>query len=66
MIIVVDSDINEMELMVVLDRLEKRGTKRANIYKGNNCIWVASGSASRPLNEYFVFCDGRPVDHQMD
>ena len=66
MIRVVDKDINELELMVVLDRLEKRGTKWADIYKGNQCVWVATGSSSCPINEYFVFREGSLVDIIVD
>ena len=61
-----DKDINELELLVVLEKLRERGTQRANIYKGNGCIWVASGSSSCPINEYFIFREGRLVDIQID
>ena len=66
MIRVVDKDINELELLVVLDHLKNRGTDWASIYKGNGCIWVASGSSSRPINEYFIFKQGHLVDIQID
>ena len=66
MISVRHTDINELELIVVMDHLEKRGTKWADIYKGNDCIWVASGSSSCPINEYFIFREGRLVDIQID
>jgi hypothetical protein len=66
MISVRHQDINELELIVVMDHLEKRGTKWADIYKGNDCIWVASGSSSCPINEYFIFREGRLVDIQID
>lgn len=66
MIRIVDKDINELELLVVQDYLRNRGTEWASIYKGNDCIWVASGSASRPINEYFIFREGRLVDIQID
>lgn len=66
MIAIRDEDINELELIVVMDHLEKRGTRHASIYKGNNCIWVATGSASCPINEYFIFREGRLVDIQVD
>lgn len=66
MISVRDKDINELELLVVLEYLKKRGTNYAAIYKGNNCIWVASGSSSCPINEYFIFNQGRLVDIQID
>lgn len=61
-----DKDINELELIIVLDRLKERGTNHATIYKGNDCIWVASGSSSCPINEYFIFREGRLVDIQID
>ena len=66
MIEVRSKDINELELIVVLDHLEKRGTKSASIYSGNDCVWVASGSSSIPINEYFIFREGKLVDIQID
>ena len=66
MIQVRDKDINELELLVVLDHLKHRGTEYANIYKGTGCVWVATGSSSRPINEYFIFQAGRLVDIQID
>lgn len=66
MINVRDKDINELELLVVNEYLQKRGTRYADIYKGNGCIWVASGSSSCPINEYFIFREGRLVDIQID
>lgn len=66
MIEVKDSGLNELELIVVHDYLRKRGTEWAKIYRGNGCIWVASGSANYPINEYFIFRDGSLVDIQVD
>lgn len=66
MIEVRSKNINEFELMVVLDHLQKRGTTHANIYEGNGCVWVASGSSSVPINEYFIFNKGKLVDIQID
>lgn len=66
MIEVRSKDINEFELMIVLERLKERGTTSASIYSGNDCVWVASGSASVPINEYFIFRDGKLVDVQID
>ena len=66
MISVRDEGLNELELLVVIDYLEKRGTNYASIYRGNDCIWVASGSSSRPINEYFIFREGKLVDIQID
>ena len=58
--------INEFELIVVMDKLTSRGTKWAKIMPGNDCVWVSSGSASVPLNEYFIFSKGHLVDVQID
>jgi hypothetical protein len=66
MIKIADKDINELELIVVQDYLQKRGTRYATIYKGNDCVWVASGSSSCPINEYFIFREGHLVDIQID
>lgn len=66
MIEVRGKNFNELELLVVLDRLEQRGTKYATILEGNGCIWVSSGSSSVPINEYFIFRDGKLVDIQID
>ncbi len=58
--------INEFELIVVLDKLKERGTTWAEIRPGNDCVWVSTGSASVPINEYFIFRQGRLVDIQID
>ena len=58
--------VNEFELIVVLDKLKERGTEWATICPGNDCVWVSSGSASIPINEYFIFSQGRLVDIQID
>lgn len=62
MITVHDKTINPLELMVVMDELEKVGAKWADIYKGNECVWVARGR----INEYYIFREGRLVDIQVD
>jgi hypothetical protein len=66
MIEVRSRNINELELLQVIDYLEKRGTKYAQVYEGNGCVWVSSGSSSVPINEYFIFRDGRIADIQID
>jgi hypothetical protein len=58
--------VNELELMVVLDHLQKRGTQWATVMPGNDCVWVSSGSASVPINEYYIFSKGLLVDIQID
>lgn len=62
MITVHDADLNPFELIIVLDRLHKAGKKYADIYKGNNCIWVALGN----INHYYIFRDGKLADIQVD
>jgi hypothetical protein len=64
--ITVSPGVNEFELIVVLDKLKERGTEWATIMPGNDCVWVSSGSASIPINEYFIFRQGRLVDIQID
>ena len=67
MISVRSTELNELELLVVQDYLQKRGTTTASIYKGNGCIWVSSGSSSCPINEYFIFNNqSQLVDIQID
>ena len=58
--------INEFELIVVMDKLKSRGTEWAQIRPGNDCVWVSTGSASVPINEYFIFSKGQLVDIQID
>lgn len=59
-------DINPLELFEIEEHLKKRGTRSATILKGNQCVWVASGSSSCPINEYFIFRGGKLVDIQID
>ena len=62
----VSPGINEFELIVVMDMLKERGTEWAEIRPGNDCVWVSTGSASIPINEYFIFRQGKVVDIQID
>ena len=64
--ITVNGDVNEFELIIVLEKLNQRGTKWATVRPGNECVWVSSGSSSVPINEYFNFREGRLVDVQID
>lgn len=66
MIRVLDPDVNELELIVVMDYLQRRGTDHASILKGNDCVWVASGSSNCPINEYFIFRDGQLSHVEID
>jgi hypothetical protein len=58
--------VNELELLVVLDRLKQDQVHWATVQPGNDCVWVARGSASVPINEYYIFRQGRLVDIQID
>jgi hypothetical protein len=58
--------VNELELIVVMDQLAKQGIKYATVMPGNDCVWVARGSSSCPINEYYIFNQGRLVDIQID
>lgn len=66
MIKVHDHTLNELELIQVLDKLTQRGVQYADIYRGNDCIWVARGSSSCPINEYYIFNNGQLFDIQID
>jgi hypothetical protein len=60
------ADLNEFELIIVMDKLKERGTTWAEIRPGNKCVWVSTGSSSVPINEYFIFNQGKLVDIQVD
>jgi hypothetical protein len=62
----VEPGINEFELIVVLDQLQKQGKTWATVQPGNDCVWVSSGSSSCPINEYYIFRSGQLVDIQID
>ena len=58
----IDPTLNEFEVLVVADRLEKQGVKSYTLLPGNCCIWATYGH----VNEYYVFKDGKIVDIQID
>ena len=62
----IDPDLNELEVLVVAEYYKERGIDHYSLYKGNGCIWGASGSSSIPINQYFIFRDGHLVDIQID
>lgn len=62
----IKDDVDSLQLIQVMEYLDRRGCRRAKIYKGNDCIWVASGSAERPLNEYFIFRNGQLSNVYVD
>ena len=55
-------NLNSLELLLVLDDLEKKGIKNYDIRPGNECIWVNYGL----VNCYYIFRDGKIVDIQVD
>jgi len=67
MIRIADKDkINELELIIVMDHIKSKGIEWGTVYQGNGCIWLAAGSANRPLNYYFIFRGGKLVDIDID
>jgi hypothetical protein len=67
MIRIADKDkINELELIIVMDYIKSKGIERGTIYQGNGCLWLAAGSANRPLNYYFLFRGGQLVGVDID
>ena len=62
----VRAGVNELEAIVVMDHLQKKGVTYAVLMPGNDCVWVARGSANCPINEYYIFSKGLLVDIQID
>jgi len=58
----IDPSLNEFEVLVVADRLEKQGVKSYTLTQGNECIWAYYGR----INEYYIFRDGALADIQID
>ena len=58
--------LNEFDLIVVHDRLTKMGINHAEIRPGNDCIWVSTGSSSRPINSYWIFRNGQLITVEYD
>ena len=58
----IDPSLNEFEVLVVAEHLEKNGIKDYTLTKGHNCIWAYYGV----INEYYIFRDGNLVDIQID
>ncbi len=52
-------DIDSLKLIQVIEYLERRGTRTAQIRQGNDWVWVSSGSSTYPINEYFTFKNGQ-------
>jgi hypothetical protein len=62
----IDSSLNPLEVLVVAEHYKEQGVTNYELLPGNRCIWATRGSSSVPINEYFVFRDGRLVDIQID
>jgi hypothetical protein len=60
--VTIDPRLNEFEVLVVADHLEKKGVKYYTLTQGNDCIWAYYGR----INEYYIFRDGALVDIQID
>jgi hypothetical protein len=62
----IDPSLNPLEVLLVAEHYEKRGVEHYDLLPGNRCIWATRGSASIPINEYFIFHEGKLVDIQID
>ena len=62
----IDKSLNEFEVMIVVEHYRERGVEHYELLPGNRCIWATRGSASVPINEYFIFNEGKLVDIQID
>jgi hypothetical protein len=58
----IDPTLNELEVMIVADRLRAAGVDSYTLARGNNCIWAYYGH----INEYYIFKEGHLVDIQID
>jgi hypothetical protein len=54
--------VNELEAIVVIDDLQKKGIRYATLTPGNDCVWAYWGNQ----NWYYIFRGGRLVDIQID
>jgi hypothetical protein len=58
----IDERLNPLEVLLVVERLEKQGVKSYTLLPGNRCIWATYGY----INEYYIFNEGKLVDIQID
>lgn len=58
----IDPTLNELEVMIVAEKLKESGIESYTLARGNGCIWAYYGR----INEYYIFRDGRLVDIQID
>lgn len=60
--VTIDPTLNELEVIIVAERLKDKGVEHYTLTKGNNCIWAYYGV----INEYYIFREGKLVDIQID
>ena len=60
--VTIDPTLNELEVIIVAERLKNKGVEHYTLTKGNNCIWAYYGV----INEYYIFREGKLVDIQID
>jgi len=58
----IDPSLNELEVLQVAERLERKGIASYTLTQGNDCIWAYYGQ----INEYYIFREGRLADVQID
>ena len=58
----IDPTLNELEVIIVADKLKSKGVEHYTLAKGNGCIWAYYGV----INEYYIFREGKLVDIQID
>jgi hypothetical protein len=54
--------MNEFQVILVTDDLQKRGIQNYTMRPGNDCIWVSYGL----VECYYIFHKGQIVDIQVD
>lgn len=58
----IDPNLNELEVILVAEKLKEAGIEHYELRKGNRCIWATHGQ----ISEYYIFRDGYLVDVQID
>ena len=55
--------INVFELILACDDFEQAVPNcRYDVYPGNNCVWISTGS----MNLYYTFHEGKIIDVHVD
>lgn len=59
--------MDEFDIILVQDDLQKKGFSQYNIQAGNDCIWVSVNRGNGVwLDFYYIFREGRIADIQVD